>query len=170
MGLFKKVLGVKEESKVEIDHMIYSPIAGKVVPLSEVNDQVFAQEMMGKGIAVFPTTGRVVAPCNGEVISVFKTLHAVTIKADNGAEIIIHVGLETVALDGQYFKKYVEDGQRIKKGDLLLTFDVDKISEGYDVTTPVIVTNPTDFQSVKATEEGEVDCEDSLIDLGGLKT
>ena len=167
MGLFKKVLGTKEESKVEIDHMIYSPLTGKIVPLNEVNDQVFAQELMGKGVAVFPTVGRVVAPCNGEVISVFKTLHAITIKADNGAEIIIHVGLETVALDGQYFESHIEDGQQIKKGDLLLTFNVDKIKEEYDVTTPVIVTNPTDYQSVDTIGGKEVNCGDSLINLVG---
>ena len=167
MGLFKKVLGTKEESKVEIDHMIYSPLTGKVVPLSEVNDPVFSQEMMGKGVAIFPTAGRVIAPCNGEIISVFRTLHAITIKADSGAEIIIHVGLETVALNGQYFESHVEDGQRIKKGDLLLTFDVEKINEEYDVTTPVIVTNPTNYQSVHATGEKEVSCGDPLIDLVG---
>ena len=170
MGLFKKVLGAKEELKEEIDHMIYSPLTGKVVLLSDVNDPVFSQEMMGKGAAIFPTDGRVVAPCNGEIISVFKTLHAITIKADNGAEIIIHVGLETVALDGQYFESFVKDGQRIKKGDLLLTFDVEKIKEGYDVTTPVIVTNPDDYQGVLATEEEEVSCGDPLIDLGGDKS
>ena len=165
MGFFKKVLGVKEESKVEIDHMIYSPLTGKIVPLGEVNDPVFSGEMMGKGVAVFPTAGRVVAPCNGEIINVFRTLHAVTINADNGAEIIIHVGLETVALDGQYYKSHVEDGQRIKKGDLLLTFDINKIKEDYDVTTPVIVTNPTEYQSVLATEEEEVSCGEPLINL-----
>jgi len=169
MGLFKKILGIKEESKTEIDHMIYSPLTGKIVPLNEVNDPVFSQEMMGKGVAVLPTAGRVVAPCNGQIISVFKTLHAVTIKADNGAEIIIHVGLETVALEGQYFKKHVEDGQRIKKGDLLLTFEMEKIKEGYDVTTPVIVTNPTDFKSVHATGEEDVSSGDALIDLEEAK-
>lgn len=166
MGLFKKILGSKEESKVEVDHIIYSPLTGKAVPLSEVNDLVFSQEMMGKGVAVIPTVGRVLAPCDGEVISVFRTLHAITIKADHGADIIIHVGLETVALDGQYYESHVADGQRIKKGDLLLTFEIDKIKEeGYDVITPIIVTNSTEYQYVEKTNQIEVNEGDLLIKL-----
>jgi PTS system beta-glucosides-specific IIC component len=167
MGLFKKILGTKEKEKVEIDPIIYSPLTGKVVPLRAVNDPVFSQEMMGQGAAVIPTVGRVVAPCDGEVISVFKTLHALTIKADNGAEIIVHVGLETVALNGQYYKSHVGDGERIKKGDLLLTFDLDQIkTAGYDVITPVIVTNSTDYQCVEKTNDDDVNEGDILISLG----
>jgi PTS system beta-glucosides-specific IIC component len=123
--------------------------------------------MMGKGAAVIPTVGRVVAPCNGEIVSVFRTLHAITIKADNSAEIIIHVGLETVALDGQYYESHVADGERIKKGDLLLTFDLDKIKgEGYDVITPVIVTNSADYQRVEKTNNHDVNEGDVFINLG----
>ena len=165
MELFKKRTkkkGVKEA----IDFAIYSPLTGAAVPLNEVNDPVFAQEMMGKGAAVIPTIGRVVAPCNGEVINVFRTLHAITIKADNGAEIIIHVGLETVALAGQYYESHVKDGARIKKGDLLLTFDLEKIKgAGYDVITPVIVTNPAEYQRVEKTKENDVNEGDLLIEL-----
>ena len=166
MGLFKKLLGAKEEQKREVDNKIYSPLIGKVVPLSEVNDLVFSQEMMGKGAAVVPTVGCVFAPCDGEIITVFRTLHAITIKADNGAEIIIHVGLETVALDGKYYEAHVGDGARIRKGDLLLTFDLDKIKEeGYDVVTPVVVTNSADYQSVDMTGKNEVQDGDLLINL-----
>ena len=166
MGLFEKILGAKKELKVEIDNIIYSPLTGVAVPLREVNDLVFSEEMMGKGAAVIPTIGRVVAPCDGEVVSVFRTLHAVTFKADNGAEIIIHVGLETVALDGKYYKSHVRDSQRVKKGDLLLTFDLDKIKEeGYDVITPVVVANTADYQSVDKTGESDVSEGDLLINL-----
>lgn len=165
MALFKKILNKKEEV-MTVDFSIYSPLIGKVVPLSDVNDPVFAQEMMGKGIAIFPTAGQMFAPCDGELISVFRTLHALTFKADNGAEIIIHVGLETVALDGQYFESHVQDGQRIKKGDLLLTFDLEQIKKaGYDLVTPVIVTNPTLFQSVEQTKKDFVNAGDLLIKL-----
>jgi len=165
MGLFKKLLNKKEEV-VDIDETLYSPLTGTAVPLSEVNDPVFAEEMMGKGVAIIPTVGQVVAPCNGEVISVFRTLHAITIKGDNGAEIIIHVGLETVALDGQYYESHVGDGQRLKKGDVLLTFDLNKIKEaGYDVITPIIVTNSTDYQEVAAIKNRDVNEGDLLIDL-----
>lgn len=164
MSLFKKILGNKKD--VEVDYTIYSPLTGESVPLSAVNDLVFSQEMMGKGAAVIPTVGRVVAPCNGKIISVFKTLHAITIKADNGAEIIIHVGLETVALDGKHYKSHINDGQRIKKGDLLLTFDLDQIkADGYDVITPVIVTNSAEYQRVDKTQKSNVDEGDELINL-----
>ena len=165
MGLFKKILS-NQESKAEIENIIYSPLTGKVVSLSEVNDPVFSQEMMGKGAAVIPRVGRVVAPCDGEVVSVFRTLHAVTIKALNGAEIIIHVGLETVALDGQYYESHVKDGARVTKGDLLLTFDVEKIKDaGYDVVTPVVITNTASYQKVDKTKKEEVSDGDLLINL-----
>jgi len=165
VALLKKLLNKKEEVTT-VDFSIYSPLIGNVVSLSDVNDPVFAQEMMGKGIAVFPTVGQVFAPCDGELISVFRTLHALTIKADNGAEIIIHIGLETVALDGQHFESHVQDGHRIKKGDLLLTFDLEQIKKaGYDLVTPVIVTNPTLFQRVEETKKDVVNSGDLLMEL-----
>jgi len=165
MGFLKKLMGI-EEKEVDIDYSLYSPLAGTAVPLNEVNDQVFAEELMGKGVAVIPTVGRVVSPCDGEIISVFRTLHAITIKADNGADIIIHVGLETVALDGQHYKSHVQDGQRVEKGELLLTFDLNNIKEeGYDVITPIVVTNSAEYQSVEATGEKEVNCGGLLLSL-----
>jgi len=166
MGLFKKLTG-KKEAKGAIDMKVYSPLKGEVRPLSTVNDPVFAEEMMGPGIAVFPTVGQVIAPCNGEVLSVFRTSHAITFKADNGAEIIIHVGLETVALDGHHFKVHVADGQKVKTGDNLLTFDLEKIAaEGYDLITPVIITNGADFGQVDPTTNNQVEMGDELIQLG----
>ena len=169
MSWFRKILDTldtKEESEVEADNIVYSPLSGEAVPLSAVNDLVFSEEMMGKGVAVIPTSGRVVAPCDGVVVTVFRTLHAITIKADNGADIIIHVGLETVALDGKHYEAYVEDGQRVKKGDLLLTFDIDKIkAEGYDVITPVVVTNSAEYQSVDKTEKSQVSRGGLLLSL-----
>lgn len=162
MSLFKKILGTKEVA----DPHIYSPLIGKVMSLGEVNDLVFSEEMMGKGVAVIPTVGEVFAPCDGQIITVFRTLHAITMKADNGAEMIIHVGLETVALDGKYYESHVKDGARVKKGDRLLTFNLDKIKEeGYDVITPVVITNSADYQSVDKTEESDVQKGDLLIKL-----
>jgi len=169
MGLFRKILDTldtKEESKVEGGPIVYSPLSGEVVPLSAVNDLVFSEEMMGKGAAVIPTSGCVVAPCDGVVVSVFRTLHAITIKADNGADIIIHVGLETVSLNGKHYESHVEDGQRIKKGERLLTFDIDKIKEaGYDIITPVIVTNSAEYQSIDKTEKPQVSYGDLFLNL-----
>ena len=165
MGLFKNLLN-KKSDKLNADSKIYSPLAGTVVPLSEVNDPVFAEEMMGKGAAVIPKKGQVLAPCDGEVLTVFRTLHAITIKADTGAEMIIHVGLETVGLNGQYFEAYVTDGARIKKGELLLSFDLDQIKGlGYDVVTPVVITNSVDYHQVEKTKKKEVSNKDLLISL-----
>jgi len=164
MGLFKKFMKKKEGKDFNL--MIYSPLTGIATALSEVNDPVFAEEMMGKGIAVIPTVGHVVAPCDGEIITIFRTLHAITMKGDNGVEIIIHVGLDTISLDGRYFESHVADGTHVKKGDLLLTFDLDKIkAEGYDVITPIIITNSAEFQSVQMVEKKEVDLGDLLLSL-----
>ena len=163
MGLFDKLINkVKDDPNLTI----CSPLAGTATDLSEVNDPVFSEGMMGKGAAVIPTVGRVVAPCDGKIESVFRTLHAITIKADNGAEMIIHVGLDTVALGGRHFESHVEDGTYVKKGDLLLTFDLDGIkAEGYDVITPIIVTNSASFEQVKGTGRKEVKFGDLLISL-----
>jgi len=149
-----------------IDFTICSPLAGTVTNLSEVNDPVFAKEVMGKGIAIIPTVGRVVAPCSGSVINVFRTLHAITIKADNGAEIIIHVGLETVSLGGKHYEIHVQDEMRIKKGDLLLTFDIDAIKAlGYDIITPIVITNSTEFHKIENVSKKIINFGDLLINL-----
>ena len=163
MELLKKLLMI---DKMDTGSKIYSPLIGRVVPLSEVNDPVFAEEMMGKGAAVIPTKGQVFAPCDGEVVTVFRTLHAITIKADDGAEIIIHVGLETVGLDGKHFEAHVADGTKIKKGDLLLSFDLDQIkAAGYDIITPVVITNSGNYDQVEKTGKKEVGFKDLLLSL-----
>ena len=163
MSLLRKLMGNNKELKIDMN--IYSPIKGVVTSLSNVNDPVFSEELMGKGIAIIPESDRVVAPCNGEIISVFKTLHALTIRGENGAEVIIHVGLETVALNGQYFEAHVHDGQQIKKGDLLLTFDLDAIKTDYDIVTPVIITNSSGYQTIEQTKNQKVKEGDLLIKL-----
>ena len=163
MGLLKKLL---LGDKMEIGSKVYSPLIGEAVPLSEVNDPVFAEEMMGKGAAIKPMEGQVFAPCDGEVITVFRTLHAITIKSDSGAEMIIHVGLETVGLNGKHFEAHVTDGSKIKKGDLLLTFDLDQIkAAGYDTITPIVITNSAEFEQVDVTGKKEVSNKDWLIRL-----
>lgn len=127
-----------------------SPIQGKAIALSEVNDPTFAQEMVGKGAAVKPTVGEVLAPCDGVVTIVFPTLHAIALKSDQGAEILIHVGLDTVNLNGEGFTAHVQVDQRVEKGQKLLSFDLAKLEAlGYDTVVPVVVCNPNDFKSVK---------------------
>lgn len=145
---------------------ISSPVAGEVVPLVKVNDETFAQEIMGKGIAVMPKDGRVVSPVDGAVQMVFKTKHAIGILSDEGAEILIHIGIDTVKLDGKYFKAHVKAGDIVKKGDLLVEFDKEAIkSEGYDVITPVIITNSAMYLDVLGKDIKEVNAGDSLLTI-----
>lgn len=128
---------------------VAAPMKGKIVELEHVPDRTFADKVLGDGIAIMPEEGKVFAPVNGEVACVMDTKHAVALTSDDGLEILIHVGLETVELQGKYFKTYVENGTRVKEGDLLLEFDLDAIKQaGYQTVTPVIITNTSEFISV----------------------
>ena len=139
---------------------------GHVIPLSEVKDEAFSSGVLGKGVAIVPAEGRVYAPCDGEISTMFPTGHAVGITGDNRAEILIHIGMDTVKLDGKYFSPKVETGAKVKTGDLLVEFDMDKIKEaGYDVTTPVLVTNSDDFVDVSGETGKDVKAGDALISI-----
>ena len=139
------------------DFVLYSALEGNVIPLSQVNDATFASEVLGKGIAVIPAKGEVVAPCDATVETVFDTKHAVGLSTESGMELLIHIGINTVELGGKYYTTHVKDGDHVKRGQLLVSFDMDKIKEaGYDVTTPLIVTNSDDYRDVKALHEGVV--------------
>lgn len=166
MGEDKKV-EAKEETVVSNEGIIVkSPVEGTVKDLAEVNDNVFAEGLMGKGIAIEPKVGKVVAPFDGIVEAIFKTNHAIGLKSKDGAEVLIHIGLDTVNLEGNHFKSHIEKGQAIKAGDLLVEFDIDAIKkEGYDVITPVIITNCDNFKDVMAVKNGEVTNKDDLLNL-----
>ncbi|CAI1847194.1 PTS beta-glucoside transporter subunit IIABC [Serratia entomophila] len=128
---------------------ILSPIAGDIVPLEQVKDATFASGLLGKGVAIAPQQGRVVAPVSGSVVSLFKTKHAIGIESDDGAEILIHVGIDTVRLDGLHFTAHVQVGDRVAPGDLLIEFDQAAIhAAGYDTTTPIIISNSDDYVDV----------------------
>ena len=130
--------------------ILASPLQGWVTPLSEVPDPVFAQGMMGEGLAIDPTLGELRAPCDGVVIGVPRTRHAVTLRAANGAELLIHIGLETVALGGEGFTAHVSDGQAVRQGDLLIRFDLDGLAHrARSLLTPVILTNPEAFAVIE---------------------
>lgn len=132
---------------------ISSPLTGDIVLLEDVKDNVFSSKMMGDGIAVQPTEGKVYAPFDGEINVTFPTKHCIGIHGNNGCDILIHVGMDTVQLEGKYFKYHVDKEQKVKKGDLLLEFDLQKIKEaGYETVTPVIVANTDSYQKIdKAT-------------------
>jgi PTS system D-glucosamine-specific IIC component len=132
-------------------------IKGTVVPLGEVDDEVFSGEVLGKGVAIEPTEGKLYAPADGTVENMFDTHHAVAIAADSGAEILLHIGIDTVDLKGQYFNAHAENGQRVKKGDLLISFDMEGIrNAGYKLTTPMIVCNTFEYKSIEAIASGEI--------------
>lgn len=140
----------KKEAVIEVkNEMISSPLAGEVKVLGEISDEAFASGALGKGVAIVPTEGKLYAPVSGMVAALFPTKHAIGITTENGAEILIHIGLDTVQLNGNHFITHTTVGARIEKGQLLIEFDIDAIQKsGYEVTTPVIVTNQDKFDVV----------------------
>ncbi|WP_300282826.1 PTS sugar transporter subunit IIA [Peptacetobacter sp.] len=160
--MFKKLFGKKDNSI-----KLVSPIKGEIIPIEEVNDQTFASGMLGKGVGIKPTEGKVLAPANGEITIMFPTKHAVSILTEDGAELLIHIGLDTVNLQGEHFTSHVEVGQKVKVGDLLVEFEAEKIKEaGYDITSPVLVCNPDNFESVEAIKYGPVELGEEIIKMG----
>ncbi|NQX46548.1 PTS glucose transporter subunit IIA [Paenibacillus tritici] len=145
---------------------IYAPIAGEVKSLSEVSDPAFSQETMGKGIAILPSEGRVVSPIHGVVSVAFKKKHAVLLTSDDGAEVLIHVGIDTVKLGGKHFTLHVNQGDRVNVGDLILEFDRDSIiQEGFDIITPVIISNTSDYAGITPVSQTTVKEKDTLLKL-----
>lgn len=145
---------------------VYSPMKGRVIPMREVKDPTFAEEMLGKGAAIEPAEGRVVSPCDGTVVTIFETCHAIGLKSNDGAEILIHVGLDTVNLRGKYFTPHIKSGDPVKKGQLMLEFDAEVIkAAGYDITTPVIISNTYDYRSVEAVTGQDVQTGDAILTL-----
>ena len=157
----------KEEAPKAVtagDKTVVSPLQGKTVPLSEVHDAVFSQKVLGDGVAVRPAEGKVCAPVDGVISSLFDTCHAVGLESDDGLELLIHVGIDTVNLQGRHFKAHVKTGDRVRKGDLLLTFDLEAIQkEGYDTITPVLVSNSDDFSALEAVTGRDVQPGDVLL-------
>lgn len=149
------------------DMLIVSPMTGEIKPISEVEDQAFAQELMGKGIAIVPTEGKVYAPFDGVVEALYRTKHAIGLKAANGVEILIHIGVDTVSLKGKYFNAHIEQGQTIKAGDLLVEFDPEGItSAGYNSITSIVVTNMQQYGDVLTTAtSGPIRESEALIKL-----
>ncbi len=156
-----------KESREEVkEEILVSPVKGKVVPLTEVRDETFASEMLGTTVAVEPSEGKITAPCDGQVSNIFETGHAVCLTTKAGGELLIHVGIDTVKLEGKGFTKKVSDGDMVHKGDVLIEADLEIIkAAGYPATTMVILTNPEDFSTVEKTEPGETDGESPVMKL-----
>ncbi|AKC66188.1 beta-glucoside-specific PTS transporter subunit IIABC [Bacillus altitudinis] len=147
----------QQMSKQTSPYEVQAPMSGKVIPLSEVNDSVFSSEMMGKGVAILPDKGVVQAPFSGKVVTVTPTKHAIGLVSDDGIELLIHVGSDTVSLNGQFFDVLVKEGDEMKTGDHLLSFDIEGIQSNHlDVVTPIIVTNSTQYLDVIHTGDAHV--------------
>ncbi len=148
------------------DTVLYSCLNGTVVPLAEVKDEAFASGALGDGIAIEPTDGELVAPADGEISSTFETHHAVGMTTVDGAELLMHIGIDTVKLGGKHFTYLVSEGDKVKKGQPLIRFDLEAIkAEGYPVTTPLIVCNTDDYAAVAAKASGTVKQGDALLEL-----
>lgn len=154
---------IVEETK-DNETVIYAPVEGELVDLTTIKDEVFSSLAMGNGVAIRPVKGEVKAPFDGIITTFFPTGHAIGMEADNGAEVLIHVGMDTVSLDGEGFVPQVKEGDRVKKGQLLLKFDMDVIkAHGLETITPVVLTNTDDLQSVSPVKSGKATEKDVII-------
>ena len=161
MGIFDKLFAKKSN-----DISLGAPVAGQAVALSEVSDPTFGEEILGKGVAIRPTSGRVVAPCDATVDLMFDTGHAVSLKADCGAEVLIHVGLETVSLEGKHFTVHAKNGDHVSAGQLLIEFDREAIAAaGFDTITPMVICNSDHFKEIKTYPGSTVAVGDKVIGL-----
>lgn len=144
--------------------VIKSPMKGQLITLDKVNDETFSNETMGKGIAIIPSVGKVYAPANGRILATFETKHAIGMITDEGVEIFIHVGIDTIKLEGKYFNEKIKKGDRVLEGELLLEFDLAKMKESHiDPTTMIIITNSQDYLEVLSVESGSIGSFDDLI-------
>lgn len=159
MGFFTKLFGKSTDT-------ICAPVAGRAVAISTVSDPTFGEEILGKGIAIQPTVGKVYAPCDCTVDLMFETGHAVSLVADCGAEILIHVGLDTVNLKGEHFQVHAHAGDKVTKGQLLIEFDLEAVkAAGYDVITPVVICNSGDYATFNTHVDQDVVPGDVVIEL-----
>lgn len=143
---------------------VLAPLSGEVIPVAQVDDPTFSEELLGKGAAVKPDGGRVVSPVNGIVTQMFETGHAVTLTSEEGAEVLIHVGLDTVKLKGRHFTIRAKTGEKVKAGDLLMEFDREAVAaEGFDTVTVVVICNSDDFKKVDMVSAEAVKELDDLI-------
>lgn len=153
--MFKKLFSKGNETSKNIE--VFAPITGEYIEIENIPDPVFAQKMMGEGFGVKPTEGVVVSPISGVVDNVFPTKHAIGLKADNGLEVLVHIGLDTVQLNGEGFKTFVESGDHVKVGDKLVEFDIDYIDQNAKSSiSPIIITNTDQTETLSITDSAHV--------------
>jgi len=150
------------------DAVLAAHMNGTVLPMEEVQDEAFSNRVLGDGVAIEPSEGKLYAPADAEVDNLFDTHHAIGLVTEDGVEILLHIGINTVELGGKHFEAHVEVGQKVKKGDLLISFDMDAVkAAGYLCTTPMIICNTEDYQSVTPTAEGSIQAGASLLEVKG---
>ncbi len=150
------------------DDVLGAHMNGHMLLMSEVEDEAFASRALGDGAAIEPSEGKLFSPCDGTVDNVFDTKHAITLNAESGAEILLHIGIDTVKLNGKYFETHVKNGQAVKKGDLLISFDMDAIkAEGYKCTTPMIIANSDDYKAVRPLKSGDIRVSEDFLEVEG---
>ncbi|MCR5772184.1 MAG: PTS glucose transporter subunit IIA [Butyrivibrio sp.] len=156
MGLFDKLF---QSNKIEIA----SPVSGEIVPIGQVSDPTFAQEMVGKGVAIIPSDGKFYAPCDGTLVALFPTGHAFCINTADGAEVLVHIGIDTVKLKGEHYIIRAKQGDTVKKGDLIVEVDLEGVkSAGYEIITPMVISNHSKFSGLEK-KTGAVTSGDAAI-------
>ncbi len=165
MAFLDKLFGKKEEEPLK-EETLFAYAKGELIPSSQVKDETFATEMLGRGVAIIPEEGIVTAPTDGKMAVVFETKHALALTTKSGAEILIHIGIDTVKLKGEHFTTKVKVGDQVKKGDVLATFELDKIvDKGYDPVIPMIITNSFDFENFDIKEPKAVEISDEVMKI-----
>ena len=163
MGFLDNLIHSKKKT-IPQEKIVCSPLNGTVIPLSEIKDPVFAEGMMGPGVGIEPNDGSLYAPVNGEITVAFPTGHAVALKAADGMEVLIHIGIDTIKMNGDGFQSHIAEGDMVKTGDLLISFDIPKIrSAGYDITTMVLVSNAAEIGAMTKPVIGTVGVGDKLF-------
>ncbi|MDU2584372.1 MAG: PTS glucose transporter subunit IIA [Anaerococcus prevotii] len=156
---------VEEVKEVKREEIILAPLTGEVKDIKECSDPVFAQEIVGKGVIIIPTEGKVYAPVDGKISMLAETGHAVGITSDNGTELLIHIGLDTVELEGKPFDIKTENNANVKRGDLLIEFNIEEIkSAGKEIQSPVIITN-TDDKTITSLKLGQINHGEDLLKI-----
>lgn len=167
-AIAKAAPSLASTSDLNVSTELVSPLDGELLPLSEVKDEVFSSGAMGEGVAVEPSEGILHAPADGKVVMTFPTGHAIGMKTSDGAEILMHIGMDTVNLQGHGFETLVAKGDEVKAGDELVKFDIDAIhAKGYVITTPIVVTNSKDYEKITVVSQGKVKVGQEILDLEG---
>ena len=158
----------KPSAPAKRDAVLGAHMNGTVVPMAEVQDEAFSNCILGDGVAIEPSEGRLYAPADAEVDNLFDTHHAIGLVTEDGVEILLHIGINTVELGGKHFEAHVEVGQKVKRGDLLISFDMEAVkAAGYLCTTPMIICNTEDYQSVAPAAQGEIRAGADLLEVRG---